>query len=80
MFDLKILHGTVVDGSGQPSFGANIAVRDGLIVEVGLCDGMAARTLDAEGALVTPDFLDLHCPYDGQVSWDADLAPSCFMA
>lgn len=78
MFDLKIINGTVIDGSGGPSFSANIAVRDGLIVEVGPCEGPAARTLDARGALVTPGFVDLHCHYDGQVSWDADLAPSCF--
>jgi N-acyl-D-amino-acid deacylase len=78
MFDLKIINGTVIDGSGGPSFSANIAVRDGLIVEVGPCEGPAARTLDAGGALVTPGFIDLHCHYDGQVSWDADLAPSCF--
>jgi N-acyl-D-aspartate/D-glutamate deacylase len=76
MFDLKIINGIVVDGSGQAPFRADVAVRDGLIVEVGPCDGPAARTLDAEGALVTPGFIDLHCHYDGQVSWDADLAPS----
>jgi N-acyl-D-aspartate/D-glutamate deacylase len=76
MFDLKILHGTIVDGSGNPSFSANIAVRDGRIVEIGPCDGPAAKTIDASGALVTPGFVDLHCHYDGQVSWDADLAPS----
>jgi N-acyl-D-aspartate/D-glutamate deacylase len=76
MFDLKILNGTVVDGSGRAPFRADVAVRDGLIVEVGPCNGPAARTLDAEGALVTPGFVDLHTHYDGQVSWDPDLLPS----
>lgn len=75
-YDLKILGGTVVDGTGAPAVRASIAVKDGVIVEVGRCDGAAARTIDAEGAIVTPGFVDLHCHYDGQVSWDADLLPS----
>src|SRR5687768_9381547 len=78
-FDLKITGGTVIDGSGAPGRLADVAVRDGVIVEItdpGACDGPAARTLDADGAIVTPGFVDLHCHYDGQVSWDADLMPS----
>ncbi|CAN5752186.1 amidohydrolase family protein [soil metagenome] len=75
-FDLKIVGGTVVDGTGAPSRLANVAVKDGRIVEVGACDGAAARVIDAEGALVTPGFTDLHTHYDGQVSWDDEMAPS----
>ncbi len=66
----------MVDGTGAPGVRADVAVKDGRIVEVGRCDGAATRTVDAEGALVTPGFVDLHCHYDGQVSWDADLLPS----
>ncbi|MEO7091793.1 MAG: amidohydrolase family protein [Polyangiales bacterium] len=75
-FDLKILGGTVLDGTGAQGFRADVAIRDGRIVEVGACDGPARRTIDADGAIVTPGFTDLHTHYDGQVSWDGDLAPS----
>ena len=75
-YDLKIVGGTVIDGTGAPGVRANVAIFGGRIVEVGACDGAAHRTLDAEGAIVTPGFTDLHTHYDGQVSWDGDLAPS----
>jgi N-acyl-D-aspartate/D-glutamate deacylase len=77
-FDLKIAGGLVVDGSGGEPIRADVGVRDGRIVEVGALDGAAERTIDAEGAIVTPGFVDLHCHYDGQVSWDEALAPSVF--
>lgn len=78
MFDLKITRGTIVDGTGEARFTGDVAVKDGRIVEVGKVDGPATRTIDADGALVTPGFTDVHTHYDGQVSWDRDLAPSCY--
>lgn len=75
-FDLKITGGFVVDGTGAPKVRANVGVKDGRIVEVGACDGPATETFDAEGCIVTPGFTDIHTHYDGQVSWDADMAPS----
>ncbi len=77
-FDLKITNGTVVDGRGGPPIRADVGVRAGRILEVGACDGPAGRTIDAEGAIVIPGFVDLHCHYDGQATWDAALAPSVF--
>ncbi len=77
-FDLKIVGGMVVDGTGGEPISANVAVKDGRIVEVGACDGEASRVIDAEGTIVTPGFVDIHTHYDGQVSWDDELAPSCF--
>lgn len=76
-FDLKITGGQVVDGTGRPGFRADVAIKDGVIVEVGRCAGAAARTIDADGATITPGFVDIHTHYDGQVSWDDELAPSC---
>ncbi len=75
-YDLKITGGTLVDGTGAPPRRADVAVRDGRVVAVGDCPGAATRTLDASGAIVTPGFVDIHCHYDGQVSWDETLSPS----
>lgn len=75
-YDVKITGGTLIDGTGKGRYTADIGVRDGRIVEIGRCDGPATRTIAADGALVTPGFVDIHTHYDGQVSWDADLAPS----
>jgi N-acyl-D-aspartate/D-glutamate deacylase len=51
-------------------------VRDGRIVEVGMIDETASQVIDAEGALVTPGWVDVHTHYDGQVTWDDALEPS----
>ena len=77
-YDIKIINGAVYDGQGGPSRQVNVGIRDGLIVELGPCEGPAKRTIDAAGMIVTPGFVDLHTHYDGQVSWDQELAPSCY--
>ncbi len=74
--DLKIIAGTVLDGSGRPGFTADIGISEGRIVEVGRVTAPARRELHADGALVTPGFVDVHTHYDGQASWDGDLRPS----
>ncbi|MEM9193111.1 MAG: amidohydrolase family protein [Myxococcota bacterium] len=76
MYDLRIDNGTLVDGTGAPRYVGSIAVKDGRIVEVGEVSGRAKRTIDAEGAVVTPGFTDIHTHYDGQISWDEEMAPS----
>ncbi|MEM9208225.1 MAG: amidohydrolase family protein [Pseudomonadota bacterium] len=73
--DLVIRGGQVIDGNGGEPFSGDIGIQDGRIVEIGRC-GTAKRCLDADGALVTPGFIDLHTHYDGQVSWDEELRPS----
>lgn len=75
-FDLLVKNGLVVDGTGAAPRRANVAITGGRIVEVGDVAGAATRTIDADGAIVTPGFTDLHTHYDGQVSWDSDMAPS----
>ncbi len=75
-YDLKITGGTIVDGTGSPKYTGDVGIKDGVIVDVGKCEGNASETLSADGALVTPGFTDLHTHYDGQVSWDPDMAPS----
>jgi N-acyl-D-aspartate/D-glutamate deacylase len=74
--DLLIKGGNVVDGTGSPPYGADVGVRDGRIVEVGMIDETASQVIDAEGALVTPGWVDVHTHYDGQVTWDDALEPS----
>lgn len=73
--DLAIRGGLVYDGSGREPQRLDVGISNGLIVAVGEC-GSATRTVDADGAIVTPGFIDLHTHYDGQVSWDQELRPS----
>lgn len=77
MHDLVIRGGTVIDGTGRPGFTADVAIEDGVIVEVGRV-GAARHEIDADGAVVTPGFVDVHTHYDGQATWDPLLAPSCW--
>jgi N-acyl-D-aspartate/D-glutamate deacylase len=75
-FDLVIRGGTVVDGTGAAARTADVAIHDGRIVEVGKVDESGAREIDADGAVVTPGFVDIHTHYDGQATWDERLQPS----
>ena len=77
MLDLKIRGGMVVDGTGAPAYAADVGIRGGRIVAIGALGGdAAAQELSAEGALVTPGFVDLHTHFDGQVTWDPGLMPA----
>jgi len=76
MYDLKIVGGTIVDGTGNDRYTGDIGIKDGTIVAVGTADEGAKETLDARGAVVAPGFVDIHTHYDGQISWDEELAPS----
>jgi N-acyl-D-amino-acid deacylase len=76
MFDLIIKGGTVVDGTGAPAHAADVAVKDGRIVEVGRVTSDAHVFIDADGAMVTPGWVDAHTHYDAQVTWDDALEGS----
>ncbi|HKX80454.1 MAG TPA: amidohydrolase family protein [Novosphingobium sp.] len=76
MYDLLIRGGSVVDGAGSPPVTADVAVKDGSIVAVGQIREAAREVVDADGALVTPGFIDVHTHYDGQFLWDETLEPS----
>ena len=77
MYDLVIRNGTIVDGTGRARFVGDVAIRDGLLVQVGgTVNGDATETIDATGRIVTPGFVDVHTHFDGQVTWDDLLEPS----
>ena len=75
-YQLIIRGGTVVDGSGGKAMSADVAISDGLIVEVGRILGTAEEEIDASGLIVTPGFVDVHTHYDGQITWENRMAPS----
>ncbi|GER08052.1 hypothetical protein JCM17843_23620 [Kordiimonadales bacterium JCM 17843] len=74
--DLKITGATLYDGSGAAPITADIGIAEGKIAEVGRVTSPSRRSIDADGAMVTPGFVDIHTHYDGQVCWDETLAPS----
>ncbi|HEX5616504.1 MAG TPA: amidohydrolase family protein [Acidimicrobiia bacterium] len=78
MTDLIIRGGTIVDGTGAAATTGDVAITDGVITAVGDVspERRGARTIDADGALVTPGFVDIHTHFDGQATWDPVLAPS----
>jgi len=69
-YDLLIKNGRIVDGSGMSSYRGDVGVRNGKIVEMGKLKGSATRTIDAHGMVIAPGFVDNHCHYDAQVTWD----------
>jgi N-acyl-D-aspartate/D-glutamate deacylase len=76
--DLVIRGGTVVDGTGARRRTADVAVTDGRITQVGRVDSSGFREVNADGAVVTPGFVDIHTHYDGQATWDSRLQPSAW--
>ena len=75
-YDLVIRNGIIVDGSGAPRYTGDVAVKNGLIAAVGRVQGSGTREIDAAGRIVAPGFVDIHTHYDGQATWDAEMAPS----
>ena len=76
MYDLIIRGGDVVDGSGGPAYRADVAINGDQIIAIGQDLGSARNEIDAAGKYVTPGFVDIHTHYDGQATWDQEMAPS----
>ncbi len=76
MLDTLIKSATIVDGTGAPKETGDLGIRDGVIVERGQITESAHEVIDADGALATPGWVDVHTHYDGQVTWDDQVDPS----
>lgn len=77
-YDLLIKDGSVVDGSGNPQYRADVAVKDGKIAAIGRINEPAKQTIDAEGHVVSPGFVDGHTHMDAQIFWDPIGSCSCY--
>lgn len=76
MHDLVIESATLIDGTGGGARLADMAISGGSITEIGRIEGKARQRINAEGAWLTPGFIDIHTHYDGQASWDQTFSPS----
>ena len=76
MYDIKIVGGTIIDGSGTARFHGDVGITGGLIRSIGSVPGPAATVIDAHGRVVCPGFVDIHTHYDAQVLWDRHLTVS----
>jgi len=76
--DLVIRNGTIVDGSGAARYRGDIGIKDGRLVEIGRIRSRAERTIDADGLIVAPGFIDGHTHMDAQVAWDRIGSCSCW--
>ena len=76
MHDLVIRGGTIVDGSGGKPYQGDVVIDGGIITAVGNLTAQGREEIDATGKFVTPGFVDIHTHYDGQATWDSEMAPS----
>ena len=75
-FDLVVRAGSVLDGTGTEAYTADIGVKDGVVREIGRINSKTYQEIDADGAIVTPGFVDIHTHYDGQATWSNRMSPS----
>ncbi|MFN5266258.1 MAG: N-acyl-D-amino-acid deacylase family protein [Burkholderiales bacterium] len=78
MLDYLIRGGSLVDGSGATRRTADLGIKDGRIVAIGKLNEGARRTINADGLIVSPGFVDGHTHMDAQVMWDPLGSCSCF--
>ena len=76
--DILIRNATVVDGSGGPRYRADVGIQDSRIAEIGRILTPAATTIDADGLILRPGFIDGHTHMDAQVNWDPLGSCSCW--
>ena len=77
-YDLLVKNGTVIDGSGSPGYRADVGVVGGKIAAIGRINESANQTIDADGHIVSPGFVDGHTHMDAQIFWDPIGSCSCY--
>jgi len=78
-YDVVIKKGMVMDGSGGARYRGDVGVKDGRIAKIGRINRETAEeTIDAEGHVVTPGFVDGHTHMDAQIFWDHLGTCSCY--
>ena len=78
MHELVIKNAKIVDGTGSAPFTADVAIDEGRISAVGKILTSGQQEIDATGLVLTPGFVDIHTHFDGQITWDPLLTPSCW--
>ena len=78
MHELVIKNAKIVDGTGSAPFTADVAIDEGRISAVGKILTSGQQEIDATGLILTPGFVDIHTHFDGQITWDPLLTPSCW--
>jgi N-acyl-D-aspartate/D-glutamate deacylase len=74
-YDLVIKDARVVDGSGMPGYTADVAVQDGRIATIGRVQERGTRTINADGLVLSPGFIDQHTHMDAHLLWDPAALP-----
>ncbi len=76
--DLLVRGGRVVDGTGYPGYTADVEIQGGRISRIGRITDTARRTIDADGLVVAPGFIDIHTHYEAQLHFEPTATPSCW--
>ena len=76
MPDIVIRDASVVDGTGRARFHGDVAVDNGRIAAIGDIEDDGAHTINCDGRILAPGFIDVHTHYDVQGFWDTTLSPS----
>ena len=77
-YDLIIKNGMIVNGSGMARYRANVGIKAARIASIGRITAPAGETIDAEGQIVSPGFVDGHTHMDAQIFWDPLGTCSCY--
>ncbi len=72
-YDLVIRDGSIVDGTGAEPFSGDIAINGDRIAAIGTVEGKGNEEINADGAIVSPGFIDLHTHLDAQIGWDPQV-------
>lgn len=64
MLDLILRNGRIVDGTGNPWFFGDVGIKGSVIAEVGRSHKKSEQTVDVQGQVVSPGFIDGHCHSD----------------